>query len=115
MAVLRYTALRLLVLGAVAALLWLLGLRGLGLVFVAVFVSGLLSIFVLNRSREQFSAALDRRLSTIKERAAAEDAWDDARRDQEAAGEQEAADEGEVAGEREVAGEPDERRRSAPE
>lgn len=90
MAFLWYTSLRLLVLGAVTALLWLLGLRGLLLLFVAVFVSGLLSIFVLNRSREHLSASLDQRLSAIKERTEAEDAWDDARRRQTSAGPDEA-------------------------
>lgn len=80
MALIRYTALRVLVFGVVTALLWLVGLRGFVLALVAVLVSGILSIFVLNRSRDQLSASLDRRLAAIKERTEAEDAWDDARR-----------------------------------
>lgn len=85
MAVLRYTLLRVFVLAVVAALLWLVGFRGYLLLLVAFFVSGIISVFVLNRSRDKVSAALDRRLSTIKERRNAEDAWDDARRTERAA------------------------------
>lgn len=80
MAILRYTLLRVLVFAAVAALLWLFGFRGYLLALVAIFLSGIISIVALRRSREQVSAALDRRLAAIKERSAAEDAWDDDRR-----------------------------------
>lgn len=80
MALLRYTLLRALVLVVVGALLWLVGLRGFVLVAGALFVSGLVSLFALRRSRDQVSVAWDRRLSTIRERTAAEDAWDDQRR-----------------------------------
>lgn len=80
MALLRYTALRVLVFGVVLALLWLVGLRGFLLLLTALLVSGIASLFVLRRSRDQLSASLDRRLTTIKERTTAEDAWDDARR-----------------------------------
>jgi hypothetical protein len=84
MSILRYTLLRLFVFAVVGALLWLTGMRGLVLLLTAVFVSGLVSIFVLRRSRDDLSVALDRRISTIRERigsrAATEDAWDEARR-----------------------------------
>lgn len=86
MALLRYTLLRLLMLAVAGALLWLLGVRGFWLLLVAVFVSGVISIFVLSRSRDQVSAALHDRVGTInrrlQERAAAEDAWDQERRDE---------------------------------
>ncbi|PZF83118.1 DUF4229 domain-containing protein [Jiangella anatolica] len=80
MAVLRYTLLRALVFAVVAALLWLVGLRGLVLVASGLVLSGLLSFFVLRGSRDQVSIAWDRRLRTIRERTAAEDAWDDEQR-----------------------------------
>lgn len=80
MVILRYTLLRVLVFGVVAALLWLVGLRGFVLLLAAVLLSGILSMFVLSRSRDRLSSSLDRRLSTIKDRSNHEDAWDDARR-----------------------------------
>lgn len=80
MAVLRYTLLRALVFVIIAALLWLVGLRGLVLVALGLVLSGLVSFFVLRGSREQVSIAWDRRLRTIRERTAAEDAWDDEQR-----------------------------------
>ncbi|TDD69435.1 DUF4229 domain-containing protein [Jiangella aurantiaca] len=82
MAVLRYTLLRALVFAVVAALLWLVGLRGLVLVALGLVLSGVLSFFVLRGSRDQVSIAWDRRLRTIRERTAAEDAWDDEQRAQ---------------------------------
>ncbi|WP_053206233.1 DUF4229 domain-containing protein [Jiangella muralis] len=80
MAVLRYTLLRALVFVIIAALLWLVGLRGLVLVALGLVLSGLVSFFVLRSSRDQVSVAWDRRLRTIRERTAAEDAWDDEQR-----------------------------------
>lgn len=84
MALLRYSLLRALLLVVVGALAWLAGLRGFWLLLVAVFVSGVLSIFVLNRNRDEVSRSLATRMSTIKnrlgEQSSAEDAWDDARR-----------------------------------
>lgn len=80
MAVVRYTLLRALVFAVVAALLFLVGFRGLLLVVVALLVSGLASYFVLRGSRDQVSIAFDRRLRTIRERTDAEDAWDDEQR-----------------------------------
>lgn len=84
MALLRYSLLRALLLVVVGALAWLAGLRGFWLLLVAVFVSGVLSIFVLNRNRDEVSRSLATRMSTIKsrlgEQSSAEDAWDDAQR-----------------------------------
>ncbi|WP_129665451.1 DUF4229 domain-containing protein [Phytoactinopolyspora endophytica] len=93
MAVLRYTLLRLLVFAVIAALLWLVGFRGYPLLLSAVFVSGVISVIVLRRSREDVSASLDNRVSTIRERlqsrTEAEDAWNDAEREQRERGEAE--------------------------
>lgn len=84
MAFVRYTFLRILVLLAVAGVFYLLGLRGLLLALVAIFVSGLVSLFVLKGSRDAASESLYGRLQAINrridERASAEDAWDDERR-----------------------------------
>lgn len=86
MVLLRYTLLRALILVVVGVLLWLVwpDLSFLGLALIAVFVSGLISIFVLRRSRDNVSVSLDRRVGTIRarlrEQAAAEDAWDEVRR-----------------------------------
>lgn len=81
MALVRYTALRFLVFAAVAALLWIFGLRGFWLVLVAILLSGFVSLFALNRSRDELSAAYVERREQIKqrmaERTAAEDAWND--------------------------------------
>lgn len=78
---LRYTAQRLLLLVAVLGLAWIVGLRGLLLVVVGVFGSGLLSLVLLSRSRDAASVALSDRMSSanrrIQRRAAAEDAWDE--------------------------------------
>lgn len=82
MSVVRYTALRALVFAIVAALLFIVGLRGLVLVVVGLLVSGVVSYFVLRSSRDQVSIAWDRRLKTIRERTNAEDAWDDEQRSQ---------------------------------
>jgi hypothetical protein len=84
MALLRYTLLRVLLFLAVAALLWIAGLRGLWLVMFAILGSGMISIFALSRSRDAASVALANRTAKIKrrmdERAAAEDAWDEQQR-----------------------------------
>lgn len=85
MAFLKYTFLRLLVFAVIAALLYLMGLRQWFLLLpVAIFVSGVFSIFVLNRTRAEASASLSNRLSAIRKRldeaTVAEDEWDDAQR-----------------------------------
>ena len=81
MALVRYTSLRFLVFAVVAALLWIFGLRDFWLLLVAVLLSGFVSLFVLNRSRDELSSAYVQRREKIKqrmaERAAAEDAWND--------------------------------------
>jgi hypothetical protein len=81
MAFLRYTALRLLLFVVVAALLWIIGIRDYWLLLFAILVSGVLSLFVLSRSRDELSASLVNRRQRIRqrlaERTAAEDAWND--------------------------------------
>ena len=84
MAFLRYTLLRVLLFLVVAALLWIVGIRGVWLVMFAILGSGIISVFALSRSRDAASVVLANRMSTIKsrmaERTAAEDAWDDRQR-----------------------------------
>jgi Protein of unknown function (DUF4229) len=83
MALLRYTVLRVLLFLAVAALLWIVGLRGVWLVLFAILGSGIISIFALSRSRDAASVAFANRVSSIKRRMdkrAAEDAWDEQQR-----------------------------------
>jgi hypothetical protein len=84
MAFLRYTLLRVLLFVVVAALLWIAGARGFWLLLLAIFGSGVVSVFVLSRSRDAASASLANRVSEVRrrmrERTAAEDAWDDQRR-----------------------------------
>jgi Protein of unknown function (DUF4229) len=77
MAILKYTTLRLLLFVAAAALLYLVGLRGFLLLIVALLVSGVVSLVVLSRSRDDVSSAISNRVSEVNrridERAAAED------------------------------------------
>ena len=84
MALLRYTLLRVLLFLVVAALLWIVGLRGLWLVMFAILGSGMISVFALSRSRDAASVSLSNWLSKFKrridQRAAAEDAWDEQQR-----------------------------------
>ncbi|HEX6577703.1 MAG TPA: DUF4229 domain-containing protein [Jiangellaceae bacterium] len=84
MALLRYTLLRVLLFLVVAALLWIAGMRGFWLLLIAIFVSGVVSVFVLSRSRDAASASLANRVSEVRrrmqQRTAAEDAWDEQRR-----------------------------------
>jgi hypothetical protein len=84
MAFLRYTLLRVLLFLAVAALLWIVGLRGLWLVMFAILGSGIVSIFALSKSRDAASIWLSNRLAKVKRRmdhrTAAEDAWDEQQR-----------------------------------
>ncbi|HJU96359.1 MAG TPA: DUF4229 domain-containing protein [Jiangellaceae bacterium] len=81
---LRYTLLRVLLFLVVAALLWIAGMRGFWLLLIAIFVSGVVSVFVLSRSRDAASASLANRVSEVRrrmqQRTAAEDAWDEQRR-----------------------------------
>ncbi|HEX2360696.1 MAG TPA: DUF4229 domain-containing protein [Jiangellaceae bacterium] len=84
MAFLRYTLLRVLLFFVVAALLWIVGLRGFWLLLVAILGSGVISIFALSRSRDAASMSLANRVAEVKRRvtrrAAAEDAWDEQHR-----------------------------------
>jgi len=84
MPLLRYTLLRVLLFLVVAALLWIAGMRGFWLLLVAIFVSGVVGVFVLSRSRDAASASVANRVSQVRrrmnERTAAEDAWDEQRR-----------------------------------
>jgi predicted permease len=67
-AFLIYTAARLLVLFAVAGLLYLLGLRGFLLAMVALLVSLPVSYLLLRRQREAFGADVERRLAARRAR-----------------------------------------------
>lgn len=68
MALLKYTLLRLALLAATAGVLYLVGLRDWILLFVAFLVSGVISIFVLNRARDEVSTSLAQRQRAINER-----------------------------------------------
>lgn len=68
MALLKYTLLRLALLAATAGVFYLVGLRDWILLFVAFLVSGVISIFVLNRARDEVSTSLAQRQRTINER-----------------------------------------------
>lgn len=87
MAFAKYTLLRVAVFAVVAGLLYVVGVRTwYALLPLAVFVSGLFSIFVLNRMRDEASTSLSNRLTTIKRRlddaTRAEDEWDERQRPQ---------------------------------
>lgn len=77
-AFLRYTALRLLLFVAVAGLLYLAGLRGLLLVALAVLVSGVASLILLTRQRDQMALAVQesygRMRANVEAKSRAEDA-----------------------------------------
>lgn len=68
MALLKYTLLRLALLAVTAGVLYLVGLRDWLLLFVAFLVSGLISIFALNRARDEVSVSLTQRQQTIHDR-----------------------------------------------
>lgn len=84
-AFLLYTSLRLALFVGVAGILYLLGMRDLLLLAVALLVSGLLSFTLLSGQRDQMSAALAARKAAFDERnaerTAAEDAANDAMRE----------------------------------
>jgi biopolymer transport protein ExbB/TolQ len=94
--VLVYTASRLGVFVVVAAVLALLGMRGLLLLLVAVLVSGLLSFVLLSRQRDAMSQAVVQRGSSLRQRmreaTESEDAADDAMRAAADQAERESAD-----------------------
>ena len=68
MALLKYTLLRLALLAATAGVFYLIGLRDWVLLFAAFLVSGVISIFALNRARDEVSTSLAQRQQTINER-----------------------------------------------
>lgn len=74
---LLYSIQRLLLLIAVGAPMYLVGMRGFWLLATAFVLSGLISLFVLRRQRDQVSIGLTSRLESwnakIDKRAAAED------------------------------------------
>ena len=84
-AFLLYTSLRLALFVGVAGILYLLGMRDLLLLAVALVVSGLVSFALLSGQRDQMSAALAARKAAFDqrnaERTAAEDAANDAMRE----------------------------------
>jgi hypothetical protein len=94
--VLVYTASRLAVFVVVAAVLALLGMRGVLLLLVAVVVSGLLSFVLLSRQRDAMSQAVVQRGTSLRQRmkeaTESEDAADDAMRAAEDHGEPDTAD-----------------------
>jgi hypothetical protein len=76
----RYAALRLLMLAAVGGILYLVGMRGWLLAFAAVLVSGIVSLFLLIKQRNDAAANLERSLDQWKQRHGHED--DDAGEDE---------------------------------
>lgn len=56
----RYAVLRLLVLVAVGGALYVLGMRGWSLAFAAVLVSGIISLFLLRKQRNDVAVVLER-------------------------------------------------------
>lgn len=66
MALLKYSALRIGLLVVTGGVLWLVGLRGWLLLLVAFLVSGVVSIFALNRARDEVSASLVNRQAAIR-------------------------------------------------
>jgi hypothetical protein len=70
----RYALLRLLMLVAVAGILYVLGMRGWLLAFAAVLVSGVLSLFLLMKQRNDAAVNLERSLENRKRRRDHQDA-----------------------------------------
>jgi membrane protein implicated in regulation of membrane protease activity len=68
MALLKYTLLRLALLAVTAGVFYLVGLRDWILLFAAFLVSGIISIFVLNRARNEVSASIASRQQRINQR-----------------------------------------------
>jgi membrane protein implicated in regulation of membrane protease activity len=66
--VLAFLWMRTALLVVVALVLMLLGLRGVPAVLLALVVSSVLSIFVLNRQRDAVSSAVDRRFRGMRHR-----------------------------------------------
>lgn len=69
----RYAVLRLALLVTVGGLLYLVGMRGWALLFVAVLASGVLSFFVFLRQREAAARSLEARLHAARHHGPADD------------------------------------------
>jgi len=69
-ALLRYTVIRLVIFAAVAAVLWLVGIRSntFLLVALALVISGFISLFALNRSRDAASTSVSGVFRKLNER-----------------------------------------------
>jgi hypothetical protein len=80
-ALLTYNLLRLALLAACVGIGWLVGLRGLWLIIVALLVSGVLSWFLLARQRVRMGVAIEQSVTRgrakLAERTAAEDSYAD--------------------------------------
>lgn len=68
LAFIRYSTLRLALLIAVGAVLYLLGLHGVWLLAVALVLSGVLSLFVLDRQRDDLGRSVGNVFTRINER-----------------------------------------------
>ena len=68
MALLKYTLLRLALLAVTAGVFYLVGLRDWVLLVAAFLVSGIISIFVLNRARNEVSTSIASRQQRINQR-----------------------------------------------
>ena len=68
MALLKYTFLRLALLAVTAGVLYLVGLRDWMLLFAAFLLSGVISIVLLNRARDEVSTSFVARRERINER-----------------------------------------------
>jgi uncharacterized membrane protein required for colicin V production len=66
--VLTYTFLRLLILLSFLAVGYLVGLRGIALLLVSVLTSGIVSLFVLSRTRDQVSTSISELFQGINNR-----------------------------------------------
>jgi hypothetical protein len=73
----RYAVLRLALLATVGGLLYLVGMRGWALLFVAVLASGVLSFFVFLRQREAAARSLEARLHAARNHGPADDRSDE--------------------------------------
>jgi len=83
MALLKYTLLRLAVLAVTTGVLYLVNLRGWALLFAAFLASGLISIVLLSRARDEVSTSLVMRRQRIHERMASADDEPDGQADRE--------------------------------
>jgi membrane protein implicated in regulation of membrane protease activity len=83
MALLKYTFLRLALLAVTAGALYLVGLREWMLLFAAFLLSGIISIVLLNRARDEVSTSFVARRERINERMASPEDETDGETDRE--------------------------------